>query len=380
MRGRSPAEAHRAVTPLELLFDLVFVVAVAQAADGLRSEILEGHAAEAVGAYGGVFFAIWWAWMNFSWFASAYDTDDLFYRLNVFVQLVGALILAAGVPAFLHEQRFGIVTLGYVVIRLALVAHWLRAAHADPVHRPTALRYALGIGVLQALWVTSFFVTPEALNVVGFLLLAAGELTIPIWAERPAPTPWHPGHIAERYGLFTIIVLGESIFAASLAIASAGDLGRPSGDLVAVAGGGILMVLSMWWLYFARTGESEAAAPRRMFTWGYGHYFLWAAAAAVGGGLAAAVEEAAGSGHVDGKTVGLAVAVPAAVYVLSLWSIDSRRWSPGGTEAWSSAAAALLIVAGAFSGFAPLLTGVVLALLLVLRLRAAGPERRSAEP
>jgi low temperature requirement protein LtrA len=99
MKARSPHEHHRAATPLELFFDLVFVVAIAQAASGLHHAIGEAHALQGLVGYLMVFFAIWWAWMNFTWFASAYDCDDVPYRLAVFVQISGALILAAGVPA-----------------------------------------------------------------------------------------------------------------------------------------------------------------------------------------------------------------------------------------------------------------------------------------
>jgi low temperature requirement protein LtrA len=98
MRPRSPEEAHRAATPLELFFDLVFVVAVAQAGLALHHSLAEGHILEGIIGYTAVFFAIWWAWMNFTWFASAYDCNDVPYRVATFVQLAGALILAAGVP------------------------------------------------------------------------------------------------------------------------------------------------------------------------------------------------------------------------------------------------------------------------------------------
>ena len=101
-----------------------------------------------------VFFAIWWAWMNFTWFASAYDCDDVPYRLAVFVQIAGALIMAAGVPAMFEERTPNLATIGgYVVMRLVLVAQWLRAAAADPERRTTAHRYALGITLLQVAWV-----------------------------------------------------------------------------------------------------------------------------------------------------------------------------------------------------------------------------------
>ncbi|MGH9003413.1 MAG: low temperature requirement protein A, partial [Acidimicrobiia bacterium] len=145
MRPRDPDEGHRAATPLELFFDLCFVVAVAQAADGLHHGLAGGHPREAL-IYLLMFGAIWWPWVNFSWFASAYDVDDVPYRLATFVQIGGVLILAAGVPRTFEDRDFGIATLGYVVMRTALITQWLRAAAGDPACRRTARRYAAGVG------------------------------------------------------------------------------------------------------------------------------------------------------------------------------------------------------------------------------------------
>src|SRR5689334_3817420 len=170
MRPRSPSEAHRASTPLELFFDLVFVVAVAQAAGELHHGVAENHAAQAAVSFAMVFFAIWWAWMNFTWFASAYDTDDVPYRLTVFVQLVGALILAAGVPRAFEDRNFSIVTAGYTVMRLALMGQWMRAGRADPQHRATTSRYVLGVGAVQVAWI-GLLALPERWRLFGFIVL-----------------------------------------------------------------------------------------------------------------------------------------------------------------------------------------------------------------
>src|SRR3712207_575373 len=130
MSSRDPRQAHRVATPLELFFDLSFVVAIAQAASSLHHGLVDGHAGEVLVGYPLVFFGIWWAWMNFTWFASAYDTDDALYRLIVLVQIAGVLVLAAGVPRALEHHDFGIAVLGYVIMRVGLLSHWLRAARA----------------------------------------------------------------------------------------------------------------------------------------------------------------------------------------------------------------------------------------------------------
>ena len=147
MSGRDPAEAHRAATPLELLFDLCFVVAVAQAASAFHHDLADGAFGHGLFSYLVVFFTIWWPWMNFTWFASAYDTDDVPYRLLTFVQIAGVLIVAAGVPRVFEELDFSITVVGYVIMRIALVGQWLRAARQDPTGRPVALRYATAMGI-----------------------------------------------------------------------------------------------------------------------------------------------------------------------------------------------------------------------------------------
>src|SRR4051812_43641436 len=116
---RDPDEAHRTSTPLELLFDLAIVVAVAQAAHSLETLLIEQRYADALIGYGMVFTAVWWAWMNFTWFGTAHDSDDLVYRLLTFVQISGALVLAAGVPAGMEERDFGMIVVGYVLMRVA---------------------------------------------------------------------------------------------------------------------------------------------------------------------------------------------------------------------------------------------------------------------
>jgi len=363
MTGRDPEEAGRAATTLELFFDLVFVVAVAFAASAMHHDLVEGIVGESVARYAQVFFAIWWAWMNFTWFASAYDTDDGPYRLTTFVGITGALILAAGVPEAFDTGDFTVVTIGYVVMRLALVSLWIRAGRADTDHSPTAFRYATGVTVAQLGWVLLLF-APEAMATPGFIVLIILELAVPIWAERQSPTTWHAEHIEERYGLFTIIVLGESILASSIAIQSAlGDSGL-SLELTLVVGGGLLTVFSMWWLYFERPRSEVLASLRKAFVWGYGHYFVWAAAAAVGAGLAVVIDHAAGHGHIGELGAGAAFAIPTAVYVTTLWVLNYMPGEGGIAYNLPALIAVVLILLTPLTGQAVLLTGLILAALL----------------
>ncbi len=99
MRGRDPREAHRVATPLELLFDLTFVTAFGVAASHFAHALAEGYYAAALFGLGFASFSICWAWINFSWFASAYDTDDWLFRVITMVQMIGVLVLAIGLPS-----------------------------------------------------------------------------------------------------------------------------------------------------------------------------------------------------------------------------------------------------------------------------------------
>jgi low temperature requirement protein LtrA len=322
MSGRNPEEEHRAATPLELFFDLCFVVAVAQASVALHHEVAEGHLLDGALFFGMTFFAIWWAWMNFTWFASAYDTDDVLYRLLTFVQIAGVLVIASGVERAFTELDYSTMTVGYVIMRIGLVAQWLRVAIEHRDRRQTALRYALGVTLVQVGWVSRLFLPPQ-LGMAAFAPLVALELLVPVWAESTGrPTPFHRGHIAERYGLFTIIVLGECILAASTAVQEALTAGGLSLQLLALAAGGLVLVLAMWWAYFKHDATVEPTELRQAFIWGYGHYFVFAAVAATGAGLHVAVDLTHQEAEIGPVIAALAVAIPVVVYLLTAWLVS----------------------------------------------------------
>ncbi len=185
MTARRRDEGGRVSTPLELLFDLCFVVAVAQAAAGLDHAFVQNHVAGGVVQYLMVFFAIWWAWMNFTWFASAYDNDDVPYRLTVLVQIAGSLVMAAGIPRWFDGGGNAVIVIGYVVMRLAMVTQWVRAARSDPPRRRTDLRYAVGVAVVQVYWLALLW-APEWFYYLGFVSAVIAELAVPVIAERGA--------------------------------------------------------------------------------------------------------------------------------------------------------------------------------------------------
>ena len=276
MTGRDPNEPHRTATPLELLFDLAFVAAFGQAADQLAHLVAEGHLGSGIGGFAFAMFAICWAWINFTWFASAYDTDDWFFRITTMVQMVGVVVLALGMPPVFHSIDEGhtldnrVMVAGYVIMRVAMVAQWLRAAKQDPSRRRIALSYAGFIVVAQVGWVVLAVLHLDlgptfAVAAVLYLIEVGG----PVMAERigatgsGSTTPWHAHHIAERYGLLTIIALGEGVFGtiASVSAVVEGQGWTLDAAIVAVAGVGL--TFGLWWAYFTLpSGSDPAPFPR----------------------------------------------------------------------------------------------------------------------
>jgi low temperature requirement protein LtrA len=369
MTGRDPAEPHRSATPLELFFDLCFVVAVAQASHSLHAALAHGDYALGTLRFLLVFFTLWWAWMNFTWFASAYDPDDTPYRLTVLVQIAGSLILAAGVGPAFDRGDLLVVTLGYVVLRTALATLWLRAGLAAPARRRTAFRFAAGVTACQLGWV-SLLLLPAQARLPGIIVLILAEVLVPVWAQSAGMTPWHPRHIAERYELFTLIVLGESVASATVAVRGGFDRHHATGALYALAAGGLLMAFAMWWLYFTRPAHALLATThqvhRKRFAWAYGHYLIFASATAEGAGLAAYADHLTRGNGTPPAGVALVVTVPAAVFLIAVWAVHLRPHQRRAVESVPFAAAASAVSLAAWSPAPALAAGAVLACLVAV--------------
>ncbi|MGW4212649.1 low temperature requirement protein A [Lentzea sp. NPDC004789] len=358
--ARDTAEAHRVATPLELLFDLSFVVAVAQAAASLHHAVSENHIGHGVLAFCMAFFALWLPWLNFTWFASAFDNDDTLYRIITMVQIAGVLIIASGIPRVFEYDDYRIVVSGYVVIRLAMVAHWLRASRDNPSHRNCTRRYAIGIAGMQVLWVLWVLIAPPNLQLPLWVLFMIGELLVPMWAERATATTWHPHHIAERHGLFTLIVLGESILSATTAFQQGFDSGI---NLVSLAAAGLIIVFSVWWIYFE--APTHLHSMKKAFLWGYAHLFILGSIAALGAGLAASVDHDLHLSHAPGTAIAAFTTVPLAIFFLCVWYVQD---CPGqaGPRKYLLPLGSVAVLAATF-GPAPIhVTAAIAAVVVVL--------------
>ncbi len=330
LSGRDPEEAHRAATPLELLYDLTFVVAFGTAANELAHYLAEGHVGTALAGFCLAVFSVVWCWMNYSWFASAYDNDDWVFRVATMVQMVGVIVLALGLEDMFASVDDGgaidvrVMVLGYVVMRLSMLFLWLLAGRNDPDRAPAARKYISTIGGAQVCWVVlAFLHVPVWLYFVAGIPLFVLELGGPVLAERRSQTPWHAHHIAERHGLLLLITLGEGVLGTVTALNALvhGDHGWTfEAALLAVAGIGLTFAL--WWMYFGVPWDDVLSRHRsRSRAWGLGHFLLFGSVAAVGAGLHVAAYFLEGSAKIGSTGTVLTVAVPVAVYVLTLYAI-----------------------------------------------------------
>jgi low temperature requirement protein LtrA len=368
MGPRDTKEAHRASTPLELLFDLVSVIAIAAAAAGLHHAIAENHLFEGLLKFTGSFFAIWWAWMNYTWFASAYDNDDATFRLLTMVNMAGALTMAAGIHHFFQSLDLTLMVAGFVIMRLSMVLQWLRAAFHAPSHRKTNLWYAAGIAVAQIYWVGLMINQSLLSNPLFYACFGLGiliELSVPILAERHGITTWHRHHIIERYGLLNIIVLGETLLAGSIA------LGAITADhfniaLVYTVFCSLVILFSMWWLYFSKEEHLQEQRFELAITWGYGHLLIYASGAAVGAGFAVLVDVITHHSKTSMLVGEYTVAVSVALYMFGLWFVRDRFALKGYLKHLLVLFGALIVTVPPFLG----LQGVALLTLLSVVVRS----------
>jgi low temperature requirement protein LtrA len=342
---RPDRDGHRPATPLELLFDLCFVVAVAALAAELHHDLSHDHVADGAITYALLFVPIWWAWMSYSWFATAFDNDDVGFRLLTGAQMLGVLAVAATIPAA-ADGDYAPFTVAYTLMRLPLVVQWMRAAHDDPDHRRFAQRYAWGTLAAQTLWLVGLLAPAPGRAALWAAALAV-ELGTPMLAVRAAPGQvFHPGHIAERYGLFTIIVLGETILAVSLAIRDSLAVEQLAGPGLLTATAALLIAFALWWTYFDSVGAQGLTRNRRAaFTWGYGHYVLFASLAAIGAATQAQMEQHIAGQDPSSQPLGIAVTV-ALLAMAGLQRTANGRTRRATTLLATAAATALVTLSG----------------------------------
>lgn len=344
--ARDPHEIHRVSTQLELFFDLITVIAIAAVTAALHHGISEGHGLEALPRFVFLYSAIWWAWMNYTWFASAFDNDGPVYRLLVMVIMTGALIFAGGAAQIFKTLDFQWALGGWCLMRVGMALLWVRAS-TNPDFATTCRRYAGGIVLAQLCWVVMYFLTEPASTAfyVAGMLCFLVEFAVPPFAESARTTPFHRHHIIERYGLLAIISMGEIMLSISIGF---GKMYGEHPDLWtgASALAALVIVFALFWIYFCEREHLVRSSFWTAFVWGYGHVFIFGGIAALGAALAAEIDIVDGHSKLDGAAVASWLGVPLAVVLLALWATRDRHHALGWRAPALPVMAAIALMAG----------------------------------
>jgi low temperature requirement protein LtrA len=315
----------RRVTWTELFFDLVFVAAVSQVGAPLGREF--GFAE--LFRFTLLLLVIWWAWHGYALYATRFDVDDAIERATTLLQMIAVMFMAANAEQGLDSLSSAGFAAAYGVMRLILAARYLRAA-ARPASRRLALEHAAGFGVAALVWIGSALVTPPARYVLWATALAVDLGTAIVAARFTVTAPPHASHLPERFGLFTLILLGEAIVAIMMGIQ-----GQPEWSVVTAltALSSVVLVCGVWWAYFEGTGAAGHRQvrcrhdARRLSAWSAAHFPLYLGVALSGMAAEHAVR-AGGWPALHGEEVALLVC-GLALLAGALWAVHAARPRPG---------------------------------------------------
>ncbi|BCJ45872.1 low temperature requirement protein A [Actinoplanes ianthinogenes] len=318
-------DSNRSATRLELFFDLAFVLFVGHCADVLA----EHQTWSGAFTFTAILVAGWWAWASTTLYANRFDTDDAIFRLLTLTGMGGVIVMAAAADQAIgaHARWFAA---GYALLRVVLVLGYLRVWRTLPDTRVGIRPYLWGHAAGAACWLLSLAV-PEPARYALWALGVLVDLAGPYLAARvPDAPPLHMEHLPERFGLFVILVLGESVAATVVGLRD----GDWSAEVIATAMFAFLAAAALWWSYFDLSG---GAAKRRLVQEGgertrrgvhdfyvYAHLPVAVSLAAVAVGL----EHAITHEHVSTGTRAV-LGAGLAGYLLSATVIQgvlSRRW------------------------------------------------------
>lgn len=285
LRTLEPTEGERHASWLELFFDLVFVLAVAQVAHILTAHSDLGGFLK----YAALFIPVWWAWVGFTFYADRFESDETSYRVLTFAGMLAVAALSLTLENAFSAQGDAPFIICYVLVRLVLIALYVRAAYYIPLARTLCLQFIAGLGVSVVLLLASLLFEPPVRYGIWAIALIV-ELSIPFLNLKATRIfPIDRSHIPERFGLFTIIVLGEAV------IATANGASRVEWNFATITAAslGFAMAAAIWWINFDFVEDSaiksKALVPR--FVYLYGHFFIVASIVATGIGVEHAIKE-----------------------------------------------------------------------------------------
>lgn len=381
LRLHTPGADHeeRKISWLELFYDLIYVATIIQLGNLLAAD------ASPTGAllFTFLFVPVWWSWTSMMFFFNRFVADDPLHRVLVFVQMFAIASLAISVPGAFGETSVAFAS-SYFAIRVLLVAFYLRAWRAVPHAEPLIRRYALGFSAAASFWLLSVFVPPPYRYVLWVVGLAI-EFYVPLsLASRRLQylLPPDAGHFAERYGLFTIIVLGESFIKVVSGLADRG----PTPDALVLTAIGFVIAACVWWLYFDHThGGALRSTPSARYLWIYGHLPLTLGITGIGVGLKKLTLLPLGEPASD--TVRWVVGGAVALCLVAFAMLDGVRTSHKAATVVGArvAAAATVMAVTAFGGGLPAvavaaLVAAVCVALVVLVERDQRASAHAAQP
>jgi low temperature requirement protein LtrA len=377
LRLRSLAgESSRRVTWLELFFDLVFVAAVAQVAAPLQRD----YSLAGLVRFTPLFALIWWAWTGHSVFSTRFDSDDVMQRSLTLVQMFAVAAMAANAKDALDTRSSAGFAAAYAIVRFLLVAQYSRA-RSVPDAGPLTTRYLAGHGTAAVLWLGSAVVPAPARFWIWTLAFAIDLGTPWLAVPHSVKVPPDAAHLPERFGLFTLILLGDSVVGVMRGMESQEEW-PPSAAASAFLG--MALAFLIWWWYFdGALGASEQPVRSkrdalRFHIWSYAHFPLYLGIVVAGAGVERIVAAASKHGITGVEALILAGAVATmmtAMTTIDWTSAGRRRHSESGVIGMSIA----VVIATAGIGISGLFTVPVVliaslaslcALQLVLSLRA----------
>ena len=382
-RLRTAEESERTATWLELFYDLVFVAAVAMMGTRLVSDVSWAG----VASYLAYFALVWWLWASHTFYADRYDTDDLIYRLLAGAQMVAVAVIAVSLSLG-EAGSTQVFALGYTATRFTLLLLYARAYRHVPGTRALVRGYLIGFGTASAIWLVSI-ATPEPARFWLWGVAFAVDLATPYAVRKiQAASPLDRSHLPERFGLFTILVLGESIVAVTVGLSHVAW--QTPTTIVGILGLGAATCL--WWINFEhldgsvirRRGEGKNWRPT---VWIYSHLPLAAALAMFGVSVELAII-GADHGHEYSSNDRWLLAASVALAYAAMAGIQIASVRPGQEHLRASAIRArlagipLMLIIGLIPGLGAvwtmaLVTAVCTAEVLV-DLFAANPEIISA--
>jgi low temperature requirement protein LtrA len=344
-------------TWLELFFDLVFVVVIAR----LSGLLVSNPQPEDFLEYIGLFVAVWFTWVGFTVYSDRFDVDDLLHRLLVLGAMLATIVVAIHVDDAFHGGSAPF-ALASIAVRALLVAVNLRATWALAEARRFEGLYVIGWSIGLALWAASLAVPTPARYVVWGVAVAIEVLTPLVAQWRVGRLPLISSHIAERFGLFTIIVLGESVVSVGAGIA---DVNFALTDSL-IAIGTFAIAAALWWLYFdcVTTRHADSAS------FVYAHAFVYAGLGVVAPGALLCILGADDPSLRGGARAALFGGVVVYLGGLAVIEATSRGGAPARRRVGVRALAAVVALGLAFAtaSVAPIVAVALLTALVVAEL------------